>query len=85
MSGGLDFDEAGNDFSFGDYFAPVLVGAPANVTIGNIAADQFGEAFNWPLGATIGVVMTVTVLLVMFIPEVVGRTRSLLFATEDTA
>lgn len=68
--------------AFGDYFAPVLVGAPANVTIGNIAADQFGQAFDWPLGAAIGVVMTITVLLVMTIPEIAGRTRSLLAPRE---
>jgi spermidine/putrescine transport system permease protein len=63
--------------AFGDYFAPNLVGAPSNVTIGNIAADQFGAAFNWPLGAAIGVVMTITVLLAMALPEIFGLVRRL--------
>jgi spermidine/putrescine transport system permease protein len=61
--------------AFGDYFAPALVGAPSNVTIGTVAADQFGEAFNWPLGAAIGVVMTVTVLIVIVLPDLLGLMR----------
>lgn len=68
--------------AFGDYFAPDLVGAPSNVAIGNVAADQFSQAFDWPLGAALGVVMTITVLLVMVIPEIAGRTRSLLTPRE---
>jgi spermidine/putrescine transport system permease protein len=61
--------------AFGDYFAPALVGAPSNVTIGTIAADQFGQAFNWPLGAAIGVVMTVTVLVAIGLPDLLGLLR----------
>ncbi len=69
--------------AFGDYFAPILVGAPSNVTIGNVAADQFGAAFNWPLGAAIGVVMTVTVLVVMAIPALLGLLRRLVPAEQE--
>jgi spermidine/putrescine transport system permease protein len=71
--------------AFGDYFAPVLVGAPASVTIGNIAADQFGAAFNWPLGAVIGVVMTLTVLLVMTVPALFGLARRILPSEAEAA
>lgn len=71
--------------AFGDYFAPLLVGAPANVTIGNVAADQFGAAFNWPLGAAIGVVMTVTVLLVIGLPELFGLLRRIIVTREREA
>jgi spermidine/putrescine transport system permease protein len=61
--------------AFGDYFAPSLVGSPSSLTIGNIAADQFGQAFEWPLGAAIGVVMILTVLFVIAIPGAVGLVR----------
>ena len=61
--------------AFGDYFAPTLVGDPASLTAGNIASDQFGAAFDWPLGAAIGVIMTITVLLVLAVPWAIGRGR----------
>jgi spermidine/putrescine transport system permease protein len=61
--------------AFGDYFAPVLVGNPSGLTAGNIAADQFGAAFNWPLGAVIGVFMMITVFVALGIPAVVGGIR----------
>jgi spermidine/putrescine transport system permease protein len=59
--------------AFGDYFAPTLVGSPSSQTIGNIAADQFGEAFQWPLGAAIGVVMIIVVVLVVLLPATLQR------------
>lgn len=59
--------------AFGDYIAPVLVGGPGLVTIGNVAADQFGATFNWPLGAAVGSVMAITVLLLIAVPDLVSR------------
>ena len=54
--------------SFGDYFAPILVGDPGSIGIANIASSQFEHGLAWPLGAAIGVVMTVTVLAVLALP-----------------
>lgn len=59
--------------AFGDYIAPVLVGGPGLVTIGNVASDQFGASFNWPLGAVVGTLMTLTVIVVMAVPDVIRR------------
>ena len=56
--------------AFGDYFAPVLVGPPSAIAIGNIATQQFGAALNWPLGAALGVTMILVVLTVMALPSV---------------
>jgi spermidine/putrescine transport system permease protein len=69
--------------AFGDYLAPSLVGSPGGVTIGNIAADQFGEAFAWPLGAAIGVVMIATVLVAIGIPGIIGFARRLASSARD--
>jgi spermidine/putrescine transport system permease protein len=69
--------------AFGDYFAPALVGSPGGVTIGNIAADQFGEAFAWPLGAAIGVVMIATVLIVVAVPGFFSLARRLLASARE--
>ena len=49
--------------SFGDYIAPTLVGDPGSIGIGNVAASEFEHGLDWPLGAAIGVLMTVVVLL----------------------
>jgi spermidine/putrescine transport system permease protein len=69
--------------AFGDYFAPNLVGSPGGVTIGNIAADQFGEAFDWPLGAAIGVIMIATVIVAIGIPGIFGFGRRLVWSVRD--
>ena len=57
--------------SFGDYFAPTLIGGPGGSMIANLAASQFGVAFQWPLGAAIGVVMFAVVLLVLTVPVLI--------------
>ncbi len=56
--------------SFGDYFAPQLVGDPGSVGIANLASSQFEHGLAWPLGAAIGVVMIVTVLAVLMLPSI---------------
>jgi spermidine/putrescine transport system permease protein len=37
----------------GDYVTPQLVGGANGQLIGNVIADQFGVAFNWPLGSAL--------------------------------
>jgi len=39
----------------GDYVTPTLVGGTSGQLIGNAIADQFGVAFNWPLGAALAI------------------------------
>ncbi len=56
--------------SFGDYFAPQLVGDPASQGIANLASSQFEHGLAWPLGAAIGVVMIVTILAVLMLPSI---------------
>jgi spermidine/putrescine transport system permease protein len=51
--------------AFGDFFAPTFVGAPGSQTLGNLAADNFRAVINWPLGAAVGVLMMVVVLLAL--------------------
>ncbi len=54
--------------SFGDYLAPTLVGNPGSIGIANLAASEFEHGIDWPLGAAIGVVMTVVVLVALMLP-----------------
>ena len=59
--------------AFGDFLAPLLVGGPSGIMISNIAASQFGSAFQWPLGSAIAVVMFLVVIAVLLIPPLVER------------
>lgn len=48
--------------TMGDYITPTLIGGPGDQMIGRIIADNFGTAFNWPLGAA----LIIPVLLLIF-------------------
>jgi spermidine/putrescine transport system permease protein len=64
--------------SFGDYFAPTLVGDPGSIGIANLASSQFQQGLAWPLGAAIGVVMIVTVLAALALPSLLFRLYKLI-------
>jgi spermidine/putrescine transport system permease protein len=59
--------------AFGDFLAPLLVGGPSGNMISNVAASQFGTAFQWPLGSAIAVIMFFVIVVVLLIPPVVER------------
>lgn len=73
--------------SFGDYFAPTLVGNPGSIGIANVATSQFDKGIAWPLGAAIGVVMTVAIVAVLaLVPLLLKLYRRLAggrYATRD--
>jgi spermidine/putrescine transport system permease protein len=48
--------------SFGDFISPTLVGGPRGLMITQLIFNEFGVAYNWPLGATLGVVMFLVIL-----------------------
>jgi spermidine/putrescine transport system permease protein len=48
--------------TMGDYITPSLVGGAGDILIGNIVANQFGVADNWPLGSALAML----VLLLLF-------------------
>lgn len=54
----------------GDFVTPALVGGTDGLMIGNVIADQFGVAFNWPLGAALAIATLFVVLAVYWL---VGR------------
>lgn len=51
--------------TFGSFVTPQLLGGTGDVMMGNIIDNQFGEAFNWPFGAALSVVMTLVVIVAM--------------------
>ena len=55
-----------------------VVGNPGSTGIANIATSQFDKGIAWPLGAAIGVVMTVAILAVLaLLPLLLGVYRRL--------
>jgi spermidine/putrescine transport system permease protein len=41
----------------GDFIAPALVGGPDAVMISNVVINLLGVAFDWPMAASIGIVV----------------------------
>lgn len=51
--------------TFGSFVTPQFLGGTSDVMMGNIIDNQFGEAFNWPFGAALSIVMTLVVIVAM--------------------
>jgi spermidine/putrescine transport system permease protein len=60
--------------TMGDYITPSLVGGAGDILIGNIVANQFGVADNWPLGSALAMVV---LLLIFCLIGVIARTGAL--------
>lgn len=45
----------------GDYITPALLGGPDGAMIGNLIQLQFGAINNWPMGATLSIIMMLAV------------------------
>ena len=57
----------------GEYLIPTILGGSKNIFMGNLIANQFLEARNWPFGATLGVAVIVLLLLLVSIYLAVFR------------
>ena len=53
--------------TFGSFVTPQFLGGTRDVMMGNIIDNQFGEAFNWPFGAALSIVMTLVVIVAMML------------------
>ena len=47
----------------GEYVTPALVGGPNGLMIGNIIWDQFMRGLDWPMGATLSLIVMLVVIL----------------------
>lgn len=57
----------------GEYLIPTILGGSKNIFMGNLIANQFLEARDWPFGATLGVAVIVLLLLLVSIYLAVFR------------
>jgi len=47
--------------SFGDFVAPALLGGPDVLMVASVIINQFGAAFDWPMGSALAVVVILVV------------------------
>lgn len=61
----------------GDYITPALLGGPDGMMIGNLIQKQFGAINNWPMGATLAIVLMLSIAAIalgfMFVANFVRR------------
>jgi spermidine/putrescine transport system permease protein len=51
----------------GEYVVPTILGGAKQALVGPILANQFLDAFNWPFGAAMSLVLVVFLLVVIFL------------------
>ena len=61
----------------GDYITPALLGGPDGMMIGNLIQKQFGAINNWPMGATLAIILMLSIATIalgfMFVTNFVRR------------
>ncbi|SLN49086.1 Spermidine/putrescine transport system permease protein PotB [Roseovarius litorisediminis] len=61
----------------GDYITPALLGGPDGAMIGNLIQKQFGAINNWPMGATLSIILMLSIatiaLVFMFVTNFVRK------------
>ncbi|AEN04564.1 ABC transporter permease [Halolamina sp.] len=58
--------------TFGSFITPRLLGGTNNIMIGMVIENQFKQAFNWPFGAAIGMVISVVVVCLLILGTRLG-------------
>jgi spermidine/putrescine transport system permease protein len=51
--------------TFGSFVTPLILGNIDSIMIGNVIADQFGEALNWPLGSALSIIVVIIVVIAL--------------------
>lgn len=61
----------------GDYITPALLGGPDGAMIGNLIQKQFGAINNWPMGATLAIILMLSIATIalgfMFVTNFVRK------------
>lgn len=57
----------------GDYITPALLGGPDGAMIGNLIQIQFGAVNNWPMGATLSIVLMLWIAAIALVFLLVTR------------
>ncbi len=58
--------------TFGSFVTPELLGGTDQIMIGNIIDQQFNQSFNWPFGASLGILVAVFMVALLIISAKIG-------------
>lgn len=58
--------------TFGSFITPTLLGGTNVTMVGVVIARQFNQAFNWPLGSALGMVVSIFVITALLISVLLG-------------
>lgn len=61
----------------GDFLAPSLVGGPTDIMVANVIQNQFGAAYNWPLGSALALVLLGIVLILIWLSAIAERRETI--------
>ena len=67
-----------------NFVIPELLGGGKLVMIGNLVRDQFYEARNWPFGATLALVLTIILVVLVLAQTLITRRLNEVNAVADT-
>jgi spermidine/putrescine transport system permease protein len=56
-----------------NFVIPELIGGGKTIMVGNLVRDQFFEARDWPFGATLALLLTILLVLVILVQTAVSR------------
>jgi spermidine/putrescine transport system permease protein len=61
--------------SLGDYIIPKQLGGTTMVMFGSLISDQFGSAYNWPLGSALGFILFTVAVVILMISTKIGKSE----------
>jgi spermidine/putrescine transport system permease protein len=59
----------------GDYIIPKQLGGTSMTMFGSLIADQFGQAYNWPLGSALGFILFTVAVIILLISTRIGKSE----------
>lgn len=59
--------------ALGDYIIPKQLGGTTMTMFGNLISDQFGLAYNWPLGSALGFILFIVAIAIIMLSTKIGK------------
>ena len=63
--------------SLGDFLTPILVGGTTGVTISKVIQEEFGFAYNWPMGSALSTILLFVALAAILASSQFGALREI--------
>ena len=61
--------------ALGDYIIPKQLGGTTMTLFGSLVSDQFGQAYNWPLGSALGFILFAVAVLILMLSTRIGKSE----------